>query len=215
MDKNRILFLALETRSERLKQGTLTKDEVCAIGAAIGLDDNELIAVLDALVEQSLVRIEWGGYVRVLDGKVGGADASSNAPNFSGNFHGTVIYSSGPNADIDARVGGQGGAYKAGQAVPENAVATLAAALMELRAQLGELTGNAAAKATELEAAANDVAKEAIKEEADRTSLGERLKKLTAKLEEVARLQAVAGKLEPTLELMRNSSKALWSWLSG
>src|SRR4051794_21157870 len=102
MDRNRTLFLALGTRSERSQQGALTKEEVRAIGAAIGLDDNELIAVLDALVEQSLVRIEWGGHVRVLAGKAGGAEATSNVPNFSGNFHGAVIFSSGPNADIDA-----------------------------------------------------------------------------------------------------------------
>lgn len=212
-----MLLAALRTRAERSHQIVLPAKDVRTVGDAIGFADAELLSILEALSEQGVVRIQWGGEVRLLEGEGGTSGRSSENARASASpaFHGPVIISTGEGAQIDARGSGHGAAYKPSEGGPEAAFGALAAAIVELQMRLSELEGDAAAKVQALEAAAREVVEQSAQPGSDKARLTRRLQALTARLQDVAKLQSAVTKLEPTLTMIKSAGVALKTWLSG
>jgi hypothetical protein len=217
MNRNLTLLAALRTRAERSHQIVLPAEEVRTVGAAIGFADAELIAILEALSKQGVLRLQWGGEVRLLgsEGGTSGQSSENARPSASPVFHGPVIVSTGEGAQIDARGSGHGAAYKPGEGGPEAAFGALAAAVVELQTRLSELEGDEIAKVQALESAAREVAERGAQAEPDKAPLSQRLQALTARLEDVAKLQSAVTKLEPTLTMIKSAAGTLKTWLLG
>lgn len=202
-------------RGDLKGEGTLPANDVRAVGEALGFDDAGLLAAVTKLQEDGLVRIEWGGGVRVLEPKQEG-DAGAAGPVFSSNFYGAVANIAGSGANVDLRGGEQRGRYVEGggpKAKLEEIVAELAAAAADLRARVPSLDAEEAAQVRAVADEASEAAQEVQKEAPDKPGLNDRLKKLSAGVEEVGKIQTAAAKLGPTLGLLGTGGMALRAFL--